>query len=207
MQMTIIIIAITTPISIMAFYRPKFMDMLKFNAFHIYEANEGWRFITYGLVHANWLHLIINMYVLYNFGLLVESYFGYFFGGKASYYYLMLYLGGLAISVVSAYQKNKGNIFYNAVGASGAISGIIFSAIIFNPFMSLRFIFIPISFPAILFGAAYLIYSWFMSKKGDSQIGHDAHFWGGVYGIVFTIVLKPALAINLFEQLTRIFQN
>ena len=147
------------------------------------------------------------MYVLYNFGLLVESYFGYFFGGKASYYYLMLYLGGLAISVVSAYQKNKGNIFYNAVGASGAISGIIFSAIIFNPFMSLRFIFIPISFPAILFGAAYLIYSWFMSKKGDSQIGHDAHFWGGVYGIVFTIVLKPALAINLFEQLTRIFQN
>ncbi|HAL64027.1 MAG TPA: rhomboid family intramembrane serine protease, partial [Bacteroidales bacterium] len=103
------------------------------------------------------------------------------------------------------YQKNKGNIFYNAVGASGAISGIIFSAIIFNPFMSLRFIFIPISFPAILFGVAYLVYSWFMSKKGDSQIGHDAHFWGGIYGILFTIILKPALAVNLIEQLTQIF--
>jgi membrane associated rhomboid family serine protease len=92
MQITLLIIAITLPVSIAAFYRPKLMDLLKFNAFHIYASHEGWRFITYGLVHANWLHLIINMYVLYNFGLLVENYFGYFFGGKATYYYLMLYI-------------------------------------------------------------------------------------------------------------------
>jgi membrane associated rhomboid family serine protease len=199
--MTLLLIIITCVISILAFSNQEMMNRLKFNAYFIKHSSESWRFLSYALVHADYMHLIINMFVLYSFGTAVELYYKMVFPGKAVFYYLLLYVGGIAMSVLSSYGKQKDNIYYNAVGASGAVSAVVFSSIIFNPAMPIRFIFIPIDIPAYIFGGFYLFYSWYMSRKASDNIGHDAHFWGAVFGVLFTILLKPSLAIHFISAL------
>jgi membrane associated rhomboid family serine protease len=110
------------------------------------------------------------------------------------------------MSVVPAYGKNKENIHYNAVGASGAVSAIVFTSILFQPLSKIYFFFIPIGIPAIIFGILYLWYSWYMSKKNIDNIGHDAHFWGAIFGIVFTIAIKPSIILYFFNQITSILR-
>jgi membrane associated rhomboid family serine protease len=105
------------------------------------------------------------------------------------------------MSVLSSFGKHKDNLYYNAVGASGAVSAVVFASIVFNPMAPIRFIFIPIDIPAFIFGGAYLFYSWYMARKGNDSIGHDAHFWGAIFGIVFTIALKPSLAMHFVSRL------
>ncbi|MDK2908532.1 MAG: hypothetical protein PWR20_99 [Bacteroidales bacterium] len=205
MYISLIIIIITTIASIIAFYDRRLFDALKFNAAHIQSGNEQWRFISYALLHADWIHLFINMYVLYGFGPVIENYYRFIFGTKGVFYFILLYVGGAALSVIPAYGRNKENPFYNAVGASGAISSVVFAIIIINPFASLSLIFLPISFPAVLFGMVYLVYSYIMARKGDGPIGHDTHFWGGIFGMVFTIALKPVLFLSFVKQIIQYF--
>lgn len=203
--MTLFILLITISVSVAAFYRRQVFDSLKFNAALIQDAREGWRFLTYGLVHADWMHLAVNMFVLYNFGPVVEAAFRYNFGAKGVFYYVLLYVGALAISVAPAYARHKNDVFYNAVGASGAVSAVVFSLILFYPGLTLRLFFLPVDFPAVLFGVAYLVYSWYMARKGEGPVGHDAHFWGGVFGFVFTFALSPRLLSEFIRQLPHIF--
>jgi len=200
-MITYYIIILTVAVSILGFMRSDVFDRLKFNPAHIRTGNEHWRFLSYALLHADFIHLLVNIFVLHSFGPSVESLFRILFGTKGTWYFALLYVGGTALSVLPAYGRNKDNLFYSAVGASGAISAVVFSMIIMNPMSRLSFIFIPISFPAIVFGVAYLAYSWIMAKKGDGPIGHDTHFWGGIFGIVFTIALKPVLVINFVHQI------
>lgn len=199
--MTLYIIIVTAIVSILAFSNHQLMDKLKFNAYFIKHSSEGWRFLSYGLVHADWVHLVINMFVLYSFGSAVEYYYSYFFPTKSLFYFFMLYVGGIAMSILSSFGKHKDNLYYNAVGASGAVSAVVFASIVFNPMAPIRFIFIPIDIPAFIFGGAYLFYSWYMARKGNDSIGHDAHFWGAIFGIVFTIALKPSLATYFISRL------
>lgn len=201
MSISLVIIVITTLISVLAFANSKIFETLKFNAAHINSGNERWRFFSYALLHADGFHLFVNMYVLFGFGPSLESAFRYIFGVKGWFYYLLLYLGGTAISVIPAYGRNKENPFYNAVGASGAISSVVFAFILLNPMSKISLIFIPIPLPAILFGIAYLVYSFIMARKGEGPIGHDTHFWGGIFGIVFTIALKPVLFLIFVKQI------
>lgn len=178
-----------------------------FSPYLVKESKQHYRFFTYGLVHADWMHLLINMFVLNSFGKVVEFSFSHYFPSLGSYYYCLLYIFGLVISVVPAYGKNKENSWYAAVGASGAVSAVVFASIIMNPFQGGIMIFpIPISIPPALFGILYLIFSAYMAKRGKDNIGHDAHFWGAVFGIAFTIVLKPAFAIHFLNQVIQIFQ-
>jgi membrane associated rhomboid family serine protease len=113
-----------------------------------------------------------------------------------------LYIGGAALSTLPSYGKHKDDYSYTAVGASGAVSAVVFASIIFDPWSKLIIFPIPIGIPAILFGFLYLIYSWYMGKKNIDNVGHDAHFWGAVFGFVFTIILKPALFGHLLSILT-----
>ncbi len=205
MSISLIIIIITSIVSVTAFNNVRLFDTLKFNAACIKTANEQWRFISYALLHADWIHLFINMYVLYGFGPALEGYYRFIFGSKGIFYFILLYLGGAALSVIPAYGRNRENPFYNAVGASGAISSVVFAIILLNPFASLSLIFLPFSFPAVFFGAAYLIYSYIMARKGDGPIGHDTHFWGGIFGMVFTITLKPVLFVSFVKQIIQYF--
>lgn len=201
MYITFLIIFITGVTSYLAFSNRETFYNLKFNAYLIHHNRQYYRFFSYGLIHVDWMHLLINMFVLFSFGTAVESSFSEHFGNLANLYFVLLYMGGIVFSTVAAYLKHKNNDYYNAVGASGAVSAILFSAIIMRPEMSVMFIFLPIPIPSYVFGALYLIYSAYMAKQANDNIGHDAHFWGAVFGLVFTILLNPSFVTNFLEYI------
>jgi len=203
--MILTIIAITCLVSIMAFSNPDLMNRLQFNAYAIKHQRQAWRFFTYGLVHAGWAHLAINMFVLWSFGRIVYSLYGYLFGNIGILYFLMLYIGGIMFSVLFDYGRHKNDSWYNAVGASGAVSAVVFASIILYPAGGIYLFFIPIEIPSPVFGILYLIYSASMARRGRDNIGHDAHFWGAIYGVVLTIAFKPVLFLRFIDEVTNIF--
>ena len=200
-----LIIGITVIISLVAFNRRDIFDSMRFSAYAIKHDNQWWRFFSYSLLHADWVHLFINMFVLYSFGEVVLAYFGHLFGGKGILYFILLYLGGILFSVLFDFGRHKNDPYYTAVGASGAVSAVVFSSILLMPTAKLYLFFIPIPIPAAVFGILYLVYSAYQGRRGRDNIGHNAHFWGAVFGIVFTIVLKPGLAVSFLEQLKDLF--
>jgi membrane associated rhomboid family serine protease len=201
MIITYLIIGITFLVSFIALGTPEVFDRLKFNAYDARHSNHWYRFFTYGFVHAGWIHLFINMVVLYSFGGIVEKIFSQYFPDKYILYYLLLYIGGLILSILPAFARHKNDVFYNSVGASGAVSAVIFSSIILYPAGKIFLFFIPIGIPAPLFGLIYIAYEAYMSRRAKDNIGHDAHFWGAIYGLVFTIALRPSLVIYFLEQI------
>ena len=203
--MNIAIIVITSLISIYALYNREVFDRMKFNAHAIKHFGQGWRFFSYGLIHADWMHLLVNMFVLYSFGKVVVEAFTFYFDTKGYLFYLLLYVGGIVFSVLFDFGKYKDDIYYNAVGASGAVSAVLFSSIILHPTSSLYLMFIPFPLPAAVFGVLYLIYSAVMAKRANDNIGHNAHFWGAVFGVVFTIAIKPGLATEFVNQIRTLF--
>lgn len=200
-MITILIIVLTSVISIAGFYNKELQGRLLFSPLMIAEHRQVYRFLTHAFVHADWIHLAVNMFVLLSFGRATEVYFMNFFGDKGWYFFLLLYIGGILLSSTPSFAKNKTNKFYHAVGASGAVSAVVFSSILINPLSAIRFVFIPFDIPAFIFGILYLIYSAYMAKKGNDNIGHDAHFWGAVFGFVFTLILHPALGTAFIRQI------
>lgn len=198
-MITYLIIGITGVVSFIAFQRRDIFNQLKFNAYDIKHFNKYYRFLSYGLVHADWTHLIINMFVLYSFGDIVSQFFDYHFAAKGSVYFILLYIGGLGFSTLYDFGKYKDDPYYNAVGASGAVAAVVFASILLYPAGKIFLFFIPIGIPAPIFGILYLVYSVYMGKKGIDNIGHSAHFWGAIYGLVFTVAIKPEF-FTLFVQ-------
>lgn len=201
MSITNIIVFITVLLSIAAFYRHELMQRLIFNPYMITEYRQWYRFVTSGFIHSDWIHLLVNMLVLWSFGNVVEKYFVAIFEEKGIFYYVLLYLGGLIISITPSYKKHKHNAGYNALGASGAVAAVLFSAILFRPLDKI-YLYGIIGLPGIFLGVAYLAYSYYMDKKGGDNINHDAHLWGAVFGIVFTIAMKPSIFLHFLDQLT-----
>ncbi len=199
--MIYVILLITGVVSYMAFGNRELFDRLKFNAWYIKRDNEWYRFLSYALLHADWGHLLINMFVLWSFSNTVFIFFQRDFGQMANFYFLLLYIGGIAFSTLYDYAKQRNNIYYNAVGASGAVAAVLFSSIILYPAGEIFFIFFPVGIPSWLFGILYLIYSVYMGKRNVDNIGHNAHFWGAIYGIVFTIIINPDYLRMFFRYL------
>lgn len=199
--MTYFIIAITVLISVLSFGNKQLFSRLTYSPFGIKYNKEGYRFFSYALVHADVVHLLVNMFVLYSFGRVVEYFYSGLFGVKGYLYFALLYLGGIVLSVTPAYGKHKDNPAYSAIGASGAVSAVVFASIIFNPLAPIGILFIPFNVPAIIFGTLYLVYSAYMTGKAVDNVGHDAHFWGAVFGILFTIAIKPALVGHFYQTI------
>jgi membrane associated rhomboid family serine protease len=203
--MTIILIVITVAVSYAAFKSPKLMDQLQFNASKIVHKKEYHRLITHAFVHANWEHLFVNMIVLFSFGSAIEVYFKDNFGNNAIQDYVLLYFGGILVSNIYALIKHRNNYFYNSVGASGAVSAVLFAAIFFDPWNMIYFFgILPI--PGIVFAALYLVYSYQMSTKQKDNVAHDAHFLGALYGFIFPILLNPQLFETFLDKLFRLIQ-
>jgi len=201
MPLIYIIIAGTVITSIAAFQDRRLFEKFRFDPYGM-TVNKDWhRFFTYALLHADWGHLFINMFVFYSFGSNVYVLFTLLFSGKALLYFILLYTGGIFISVIPSFEKHKRNPYYTAVGASGAVSAILFSSILMYPQGEIIFLMLPIPIPAYIFGILYLLYSWYMARRGTDNIGHDVHFWGAVFGFVFTGILKPSLFILFIQQL------
>ncbi len=201
-MITYIIIGITILISVIAMENETLKNKLMFNAYMIHERKEWYRFFSSGLIQEDWMHLGFNMFSFYMFGRAVENGFFIMFDGKGVLFYILLYVGGLAMSSLYSYEKHKKDIYYNALGASGAVSSVIFAFILLDPTARLGFLFIPVPIPAYLFGLIYLGIEYYLSKRGNDNIGHDAHFWGAIYGVVLTIILRPSLVNNFISQIT-----
>ncbi|MCX6291803.1 MAG: rhomboid family intramembrane serine protease [Bacteroidetes bacterium] len=198
--MTTIILVATCIISFLAFQSDELRNRMIFNPYIIHSNRQGYRFISSGLIHADWMHLVINMFVLYSFGYMVEQSYGVVFGEKSTVYFILLYFGGMMMSVLPTYGKHKNDPAYNALGASGAVSSVVFAFILFYPLQPL-YLFGILRLPSIIFGVAYLVYCYYAARKGGDHINHDAHFWGALYGVFLTVILKPALLVSFFDQL------
>lgn len=162
---------------------------------HPYTVSKGrniYTLLTSGLIHADWMHLFFNMFTFYFFAFGLEKMVGH-------WQFALIYIGSLILSDIPSVIKHKDNYSYHSLGASGAISGMLFSYILFNPTSLIGVMFIPV--PAVLFGVLYLFYSWYMAKRGMDNIGHDAHFFGALTGLIFTIILVPGIIPHFFEEL------
>ena len=191
-MITVIIIAITCIVSILCFNGTLNGNKLIFNAYQVWHRKEWYRMLTSGMIHSGWGHLFFNMLTLYFFGRVVEQYFSAAFGGViGTVLYVVLYVSALAISSLGDLVKYRNNWNYNALGASGAVSAVLFASILFAPKMGIYIYLIPIPVPGYIFAPLYLLYCWYMAKRNMDNIGHTAHFWGAVYGMLFPIICKP----------------
>jgi membrane associated rhomboid family serine protease len=199
LSVTLAIVIITCLVSIGGFSQQKIIDDLIFYPPAISERRQYYRFITHGLIHADVTHLAFNMLALYSFGVTLETQifsYGCVFGTKGRLFFLLLYLGGLIVASIPDYFKYKNSYHFRSLGASGAVSSVIFASIVLVPKTSVGIIFIPVAIPGYIFGALYLILSAYLNKRGGGNINHGAHFWGAVFGLVFTIV-----TVSLFSHL------
>jgi len=198
--MTILLIIITSAISIIAFNRKDIFDKLQLNPYAVYHKKEWYRIISHGFLHADWVHLFVNMFVLFSFGNAVESIFKQLAANgiikSPILSFVLLYFSSMILATVTSIRKQKDNHWYNSVGASGAVSAVVFTSIFFQPLSNLYF-YAVIPIPGIVFGILYLGYSQYMSKKGKDNINHDAHFIGAVVGFLFPLILDPKL-IHIF---------
>ncbi|NNM94828.1 MAG: rhomboid family intramembrane serine protease [Bacteroidia bacterium] len=202
-----IIIALNCIISFIGFGNRSFFAKYMYNPYSLQRNKKEWyRIFSHAFLHADYMHLLFNMFTFYSFGLALEQdIFPVIFTNHASYYFLVLYVGGILASAIPAYEKHKDDFSYNAVGASGAVSAVMFSYILLLPTSSLSLLFLPIPIPAAFFGILFLVISWYLSRRGGGHIAHDAHIWGGIFGFIFTALLKPSLLLAFFSQLKDLF--
>ncbi|MBI3509770.1 MAG: rhomboid family intramembrane serine protease [Bacteroidetes bacterium] len=194
--LTYMIIGITCVAYITAMNDPVLKMRYMFNAYAIAHRREWFRFFTHGLLHADFAHLLFNMLSLYFFGVNVERAFksDELFGpGMGTFYYLLIYVGGLFVSSVYSFFKHRDNVNYNALGASGAVSAIIFTSILLFPMSRITLFILPIPVQAWIYGLFFLLISYLLARRNVGNIGHDAHFWGAVWGFVIPIIIKPHL--------------
>lgn len=197
LSITLILVIITALVSIRGFGSPKVIDDLIFYPPAVTHRNQWYRFFSCGLIHADWGHLIFNMLALYLFGKGVEEAFVDLIGPAGRYIYLLMYLSALLISLLPTYFKNKENYHYRSLGASGAVSAVIFAGLMLAPETEVFIFFIPIPIPGFIFAPLYLLISAIMDKKGNTNINHSAHIWGAVYGLAFVIMLGRAIDYNV----------
>lgn len=200
MNALFILIAVIVVISVTAFSQPHLIQKYQFNAYRIIKHKEYVRLISHGFLHGSWSHLLINMFVLYSFGRAVIYYFNQAFPGRGLLMFFILFFAALIFSSLYSLVKEKENPYYNAIGASGAVSAVVFTSIFFSPY-SMLYLFAIVPIPGIVFGVGYLVYSRVMAQKGMDNIGHDAHFWGAVFGLIFPILYKPSLFIDFIYRL------
>lgn len=201
---TLGLIAANVILSLIAFNNQDFYAKSLMWPYGVKRYNQFYRFISSGFIHADWMHLIFNMLTLFFFGRNVEMFFnGYGLGGNISY--LLLYFTGLIISDLPTYFKQKDNYNYHSLGASGAVSAVLFSSIVFDPWSGIIIYFIQLS--GLIYAILYLVYCVYAAKRGGDNINHEAHFWGAMYGILFTIALIAAMQPGLFEGILEQLKN
>lgn len=201
-MLTYLIIGTTVIISFICFGRHELVNRFSFNAYAILKRKEIHRLVTHGFIHADMAHLFFNMFSFYFFGVYMESVFTQI--GFSPWGFIGLYFGGMIFASLFDMIKYRDNVYYQSIGASGAVSAILFSSIIFNPWGSiLLFAVIPV--PGIIFGVLYIIYCQYMAKRAADNVNHNAHFWGAIFGLIYPIILKPSLIFLFFNQLTKGF--
>ncbi len=203
-SITLVLVVITVITSIAAFSNQRMKEDMIFYPPAIKNRNQWYRFFTHGFIHADIAHLAFNMLALYSFGEGLEAVFSFdcVFDKWGKLLYLFLYFSALFMASFPDYIKYKDSYHFRSLGASGAVSAVIFSMILFFPQTPIGIIFLPVSVPGWIFGLLYLGISAYLDKRGGGTINHGAHFWGAAYGIVLTVLycLFFARNFNLFEN-------
>lgn len=199
MSYTLIIIIATVAISMSGWNKPELQYKLMMNPFAVTRNGQFYRIVTSGFVHANWMHLGFNMFTFFFFGQLIENLYTHLLGPSGGYYFLALYLLGIAISDIPSIVKYKDKPHYNSLGASGGVSAVVFSSILFLPTNPICLYGI-ICIPGFILGVMYLIYSFYEGKRMADNVNHHAHLVGAVFGLVFSIFIQPSVIFSFFDQ-------
>jgi len=193
-----LLVLVTVIISFCAFQDRRILSQLILSPVAVVHHREWYRVITHAFIHADWMHLLFNMIALWSFGRVVLIYFGYI-SANANLYFFLMYFLGIIVASIHDLVKQKDNPNFFSLGASGAVSAVVFSAIFFDPWNLIYIFFIPC--PGIVFGALYLAYSSYMAKKSGDNINHNAHFYGSVLGFIFPLLMNPYSIRIFIEQL------
>lgn len=187
LSITVILVIITSLVSLGGFTNQKVVDDLIFYPPAVTRQKQWYRFFSCGLIHADFFHLFFNMFSLYLFGRFVEQKFTYIFYESGKWLYLAMYVTALMASLLPTYFKNRNNYAYRSLGASGAVSAVVFAGLVLSPEIEVYFFFIPIPIPGFVFAPLYLLISAYLEKRGGSNINHSAHIWGSLYGLFFVL--------------------
>ena len=206
-KITYVIILITSIISIYCFNKPELKNKLMFSPFRYINDKKRWIILSHGFIHADFFHLFFNMYVLYVFAPSVESYFN--ITSEIGYiYFISLYILGILFSTIPSLFKHYDNPNYFSLGASGAVSSIVFAYILIFPLRELGLVLLPgIWLPGFIFGSLYLIAEHYLSKKQYSNIAHDAHLSGSIFGIIFIILYDFNNVQKFIQKITFYFST
>ncbi|WP_029489653.1 rhomboid family intramembrane serine protease [Aquimarina agarivorans] len=184
-NVVLLLIVANAIMSMTGFNNLAFFEKYKFNIAAI-KNGDKLRMFSSGFLHADWGHLIFNMYTLYIFSPIVTSRLG-------NVNFLIIYVASLGLGSAFSYLFHKNEPHYSAIGASGAVSGVLYASILLYPQMDLFIMFIPIPIPAYVFGIGYLLYSIYGMRNQHDNIGHDAHFGGAAAGYIITLLMQPSL--------------
>ena len=195
-SLTIVLVVATVAVSWAAFNNPRLLDRLLLWPPAIARNHQYDRLLTHGFVHADWQHLLFNMITLYFFGRAVEGVFTDLIGQAG---FVLFYLSAILVAILPTYLRHRHDPRYRSLGASGAVSAVLFAYILMAPW-SLIFVFV-LPVPAILYAVFYVGYSIWMDRQGNDNVNHSAHLWGAGYGLLFTVIMEPRVIPFFLQQL------
>ncbi|MCC3156090.1 rhomboid family intramembrane serine protease [Hymenobacter sp. 15J16-1T3B] len=200
---SLLLIIVTVIISVYAWSHPELYERWIMSPYLVRKRRQWYRFVSSGFLHADVSHLFFNMVAFYSFAQVVELIFGSYFGEVlGAGLFLLLYLTGIIASDIPSYFKHRADYDYRSLGASGGVASVMFAAILFNPLGSIRVMFLPIDIPSFIFGILYLLYSYYQGRRMGDNVNHDAHLYGAIYGILFTLVAIPESALIFWRQIS-----
>jgi len=194
---TWILIALTVAVTWAAFERPRLADRLVLWPPAITRKHEYDRLVTYGFVHADWTHVLFNMFTLYFFGPLAERYYAETVGPLG---FPLFYLTALVAAALPSYLRHRNDGSYRTLGASGAVAAVLFTYVLLNPWGIIYVFVIPC--PAVIYGVLYLGYSAWADRQARGNVNHSAHYWGALYGIACAIAAEPRVVAYFLARLT-----
>ena len=199
-MVSILLIALTIIISLVAWQKPDLMGKMLMNPYRIQHRNEYWRFVSSGFIHADFTHLFFNLFSFFFFGIQLEQIFNEYFPSIASELYIAFYVLAIVAADLPTFLKHKNNSNYNSLGASGAVSAVIFAGILFFPLEPI-YLFGVLKIPGIIYAGLFTWYSIEMDKRSRDFVNHSAHLYGGLFGIMAMTLLYPKVWISFVEQI------
>jgi membrane associated rhomboid family serine protease len=201
----LVLIGLTVAISAYALSNRDLMEAWIMAPYVISRNGQWYRFLTSGFLHADWSHLLFNMFAFYSFSPVVLATLAQGYGAGAGLgLFLLLYLGGIVVSDLPTYFKHRDERNYRSLGASGGVASVLFASILLFPVNSNGggIIIFPLPFPIqpFIFGVLYLLYSWYMGRRRGDNINHDAHFYGALYGVLVIAALVPGVVPQFVQQ-------
>ncbi len=200
MEVTYGLMIVIGLVTYIAWQKPALHSKLMLNPYKVMQEGQYFRLLTSGFVHNNSMHLFLNLLTLYFFGQAIEQIFGYSFRGAGILLYVVFFITAIVVANIPTMLKYKDQPHYNSLGASGGVSALVLAFVLFDPLRDLCLYGI-LCLPGYILGALFIVYSIIMSKRNVDNINHDAHLFGAIYGVVFTLLLRPQTLRTFLEAL------